>query len=346
MSAELAPRHHTSSATPQRGRYLTRGDTRDRRQFAHHSAVQCSDANWRRNLLRAPRNVRWTPMHGDQCDGQPPGTGILYCLRQCGDEMSTACNSVFYDKVDDFCTNRKRVCDFLLVRHRNLGYNHAPFLRCGNLLAENGKFYLPLSHSAPLLCMLSSQFRCEVNHEETPVMELSCSEDRMIFTTLWQTNSQTARQTVWRTDFIIVKRCAMLTRCKNLYSSSAAARLTTGARKYDHVMPLLKDLHWLRVPERITYKLCVLVHSCLHGTAPRYLQDVIQPVAVTSRRRLRSASSCALVVPVTRRTTIGDRAFAVAGPRAWNSLPQFVTDCPSPGTFRQYLKTYLFSLSF
>jgi len=33
-------------------------------------------------------------------------------------------------------------------------------------------------------------------------------------------------------------------------------------------------------------------------------------------------------------------------PRAWNSLPQFVTDCPSPGTFRQYLKTYLFSLSF
>jgi len=124
----------------------------------------------------------------------------------------------------------------------------------------------------------------------------------------------------------------------------AAARLTTGARKYDHVMPLLKDLHWLRVPERITYKLCVLVHNCLHGTAPRYLQDVIQPVAVTSRRRLRSTSSSALVVPVTRRTTIGDRAFAVAGPRAWNSLPQFVTDCPSPGTFRQYLKTYLFSL--
>ena len=103
---------------------------------------------------------------------------------------------------------------------------------------------------------------------------------------------------------------------------------------------------WLRVPERITYKLCVLVHNCLHGTAPRYLQDVIQPVAVTSRRRLRSTSSSALVVPVTRRTTIGDRAFAVAGPRAWNSLPQFVTDSPSPGTFRKYLKTYLFSLSF
>jgi len=33
---------------------------------------------------------------------------------------------------------------------------------------------------------------------------------------------------------------------------TAAARLTTGARKYDHVTPLLKDLHWLRVPERIS----------------------------------------------------------------------------------------------
>ena len=94
---------------------------------------------------------------------------------------------------------------------------------------------------------------------------------------------------------------------------------------------LLNDLHWLRVPERTTYKLCVLVYNCLHGTAPRYLQDAIQPIAeVTSRRRLQSASSSALVVPATRRSSLGDRAFAVAGPREWNSLPEFVTDCSSP----------------
>ena len=65
------------------------------------------------------------------------------------------------------------------------------------------------------------------------------------------------------------------------------------------------------------------------GSAPRYLQEVIQPVAeVTSRRRLRSSSSSTLqlLVPVTRRTTLGDRAFAVAGPRAWNTLPDFITD--------------------
>jgi len=33
----------------------------------------------------------------------------------------------------------------------------------------------------------------------------------------------------------------------------AAVRLIYSARKYDHVTPLLRDLHWLRVPERIAY---------------------------------------------------------------------------------------------
>ena len=37
---------------------------------------------------------------------------------------------------------------------------------------------------------------------------------------------------------------------------------------------------------------------------------------------------------------------AVAGQRAWNTLPDFVTDCSLPLTFKKYLKTYLFSLSF
>jgi len=58
----LAPVRNTGGATSQSGRLLTRGDTRDRRQFARHSVTQCSGANWRRNLLRAPRHVHRTPM--------------------------------------------------------------------------------------------------------------------------------------------------------------------------------------------------------------------------------------------------------------------------------------------
>jgi len=70
------------------------------------------------------------------------------------------------------------------------------------------------------------------------------------------------------------------------------------------------DLHWLRVPQRIQYKLCVLVHGCLNGTAPGYLSDLTVSVASAARRQLRSASTSDLVVPSTRRASIGDRAFA------------------------------------
>jgi len=43
---------------------------------------------------------------------------------------------------------------------------------------------------------------------------------------------------------------------------NAAERLVYGSPKYDHVTPLLKDLHWLRVPERIALRLAVLVYRC------------------------------------------------------------------------------------
>ena len=36
---------------------------------------------------------------------------------------------------------------------------------------------------------------------------------------------------------------------------NTAARLVTCSRKYDHVTPLLKDLHWLRIAERIKFKI-------------------------------------------------------------------------------------------
>ena len=121
---------------------------------------------------------------------------------------------------------------------------------------------------------------------------------------------------------------------------NAATRLVFSARRNNHITPLLRDLHWLRVPERVKFRLCVLVYRCLHGTAPSYLADDLQLTsAVGTRRQLRSADSPTLVVRSTRRSTIGDRAFTVAAARAWNSLPPAVRDAPSLLTFRSRLKT-------
>jgi len=115
------------------------------------------------------------------------------------------------------------------------------------------------------------------------------------------------------------------------------------ARRSERITPLLRELHWLRVPERVTFRLSVLAYRCLHGTAPVYLaESLLRTPNVDTRRRQRSADSAVLVVPSTRRSTIGDRAFPVTSACAWNSLPSSVRNAPSLTTFRRELKICTF----
>jgi len=101
---------------------------------------------------------------------------------------------------------------------------------------------------------------------------------------------------------------------------SAAARLITGAQRRDHISPVLRQLHWLPVRQRVQFKLAVLVFKAPHGQAPQCLTDDCQLVAAAGRSQLRSSDAVTCLVPRTR-TCLGDRAFGVAGPRLWNTLP-------------------------
>ena len=67
---------------------------------------------------------------------------------------------------------------------------------------------------------------------------------------------------------------------------------------------------------------------------------------VDAHRPLRSADALTLLVPSTRCSTLGDRAFPVAAARAWNSLPLLVRHSPSVTIFCGRLKTTLFERSF
>ena len=127
---------------------------------------------------------------------------------------------------------------------------------------------------------------------------------------------------------------------------NAAVRLIFSARKFDHVTPLLQELHWLRVSERVTFRLATLAYRCQHSTAPPYLAAQIQRVADMPTRHGRSGSTEQLYTPFTRRSTIGDRAFSIAASRAWNSLPPAVQTSESLPIFRRRLKTELFTRSF
>jgi len=129
---------------------------------------------------------------------------------------------------------------------------------------------------------------------------------------------------------------------------NAAARVISGTRKLDHgLMRLLhEDLHWLDIPQRITFKLCLLVSKCLHGLAPRYLAELCVPVAdVMGCRNLRSATRGLLNFPRYNMISHGQRAFSYAGPHAWNSVPERLRQTTSIELFKRSLKTFVFGQS-
>jgi len=127
---------------------------------------------------------------------------------------------------------------------------------------------------------------------------------------------------------------------------NASARLIHQLRRSDHITEALVSLHWLRVPERIQYKIAVLAYKVLHGTAPRYLGPLVRVSDLPGRRAFRSASTSRLVVPPFKLSTIGSRTFKVAAAQTWNDLPEDVTSSPSLPVFRNRLKTHLFRRSF
>jgi len=64
------------------------------------------------------------------------------------------------------------------------------------------------------------------------------------------------------------------------------------------------------------------------------------------RQSLRSTGTNRLLVPSVKRSTVGSRAFPVAGPKTWNALPEDVTSSRSEYTVRCQLKLWLFKKSF
>ena len=128
---------------------------------------------------------------------------------------------------------------------------------------------------------------------------------------------------------------------------NSAARLIFGLKRFDHITPALMDLHWLPYPQRITYKLCMIMFKCLRGSAPAYLAGYCTSTSLVSgRSALRSAAHGDIVVP-SHRTDWGLRSFAVAGPRSWIALPVGLRSSSfGLDTFAKHLKTHLFGLAY
>lgn len=123
---------------------------------------------------------------------------------------------------------------------------------------------------------------------------------------------------------------------------NAAVRFVAGLKPRDHVTPAYKDLHWLPIEQRITFKLCSMMHSIVNGTAPTYISDLVTPISqLSGRSHLRSAAAGDYDVPRTRKR-YGQCAFSVAAPSAWNDLPAHIRQLKNVSTFRRQLKGHLF----
>ena len=124
-----------------------------------------------------------------------------------------------------------------------------------------------------------------------------------------------------------------------------AAKLIKRKKKFDHVTPLLFDLHWLPVKQRIHYKICLLCYKALNNSAPCYIKDIL--TVYTPARDLRSSSDKTIFTkPKPKLKAYGERAFSYYGPHVWNDLPFSIRNCPDIHSFKRNLKHHLFVKNF
>ncbi len=124
---------------------------------------------------------------------------------------------------------------------------------------------------------------------------------------------------------------------------NAAARILTRTRKYEHITPVLRSLHWLPVTFRIDFKVLLLVYKSLNGIGPKYMADML--TEYKPNRPLRSLGSSQLEIPRVH-TKQGESAFSYYAARSWNQLPEEIKCAKTLATFKSGLKTHLFSCAF
>ena len=118
-----------------------------------------------------------------------------------------------------------------------------------------------------------------------------------------------------------------------------ACRVIFGLKKKESTSDCLKSLHWLKVSERIEFKILILVYKCLNGLAPQYLSDLIQYNTISGSR----TPSLFCIIP---KTLKGSRAFQNAAASLWNSLPYDICKSQTISIFKTRLKTHLFTRSY
>ena len=124
---------------------------------------------------------------------------------------------------------------------------------------------------------------------------------------------------------------------------NSAARVVKRVRKFDHITPVLRELHWLPVQQIIKYKVLLNVFKSIQGNAPSYVCDLL-----VRRHSLRVTRSSTDILLNSKRTksSFGERIFSAMGPNYWNNLPRFLRAIDDIDTFINSQKCHLFREAF
>ena len=122
---------------------------------------------------------------------------------------------------------------------------------------------------------------------------------------------------------------------------NTAARLIFRAPRHQNCTPLLQQIHWLPISERIKYKTACMCYNAIRGSAPSYLSELLH--LYSPSRSLRSSSDTRMLkIQRFNRKTHGYRTFSHFGPHIWNNLPQDIRHSATLSSFKSQLRTFLF----
>ena len=117
-----------------------------------------------------------------------------------------------------------------------------------------------------------------------------------------------------------------------------ACRILSGAKKFDHITPLLKDLRWLPIRQQLYFRFAVLVFKCMTSCAPEYLTSKLVGRSAVSTRNTRNSQL--LNIPLFR-TASGQRTFQYRATSLWNELQPALKLSSSVTEFKRLLRQKL-----
>ena len=110
-----------------------------------------------------------------------------------------------------------------------------------------------------------------------------------------------------------------------------ACRIVCGLKNKESTSHHMKNLHWLKVKERIEFKVLLLVHKTLTVISPEYATTLINFNHISV---IRAPS----LSPSLIKTSNGKRAFQHYAPILWNNLPNEIKCIQDISLFKKRLK--------